>query len=76
VIADSGWRIGLPRAFSTPVDSRSKIADRYQGIPSGLALVTAAVVSVPGPMGGIFGGVAGIHDERVAMLSANGPSAG
>jgi len=45
MIADPGWCFGLPSVLLRPVNWSSKFADRYRGIPSGLAFVIAAVAS-------------------------------
>jgi hypothetical protein len=62
MIADPGWCFALPSVQLRPVDSSSKLADRYRGIPSGLASVIAAVASfVLAAICGILGGFAGMY---------------
>jgi Na+/glutamate symporter len=57
----SSWMVlVLPSVLLRPVNSSSKFADRYRGIPSSLALVIAAVASFGlAVISGILGGVAG-----------------
>lgn len=45
MIADPGWCFGLPSVLLRPVNSSIKFADRYRGMPSGLAFVIAATAS-------------------------------
>jgi hypothetical protein len=62
MIADPGWRFGLPSVLLRPVNSSSKFADRYRGISSGLAFVIAAVASFGlATICGILGGFAGMY---------------
>jgi hypothetical protein len=45
MIAAPEWCLGSPRVLLGPVNSSTKLADRYRGIPSGLAFVIATVTS-------------------------------
>lgn len=45
MIADSGWCFALPSPLLRPVNSSSKLVDRYRDIPSTLAFLTAAVAA-------------------------------
>jgi hypothetical protein len=62
MIAAPEWCLGSPRVLLGPVNSSTKFADRYRGIPSGLAFVIAAVTSfVLAVISGILAAVAGMY---------------
>lgn len=62
MIADPGWCFGLPSVLLRPVNFSSKFVDRYRGIPSGLAFVTATAASfVVAVICGIFAAVAATY---------------